>query len=216
MANPYRIPDPSDDLRRNAPRTGPVGVPNMGGIAGPGVPRPPRGPMQPVVGAKPGPLGAPTPMPPLEIPPMPPGFAARPERQPQQARVAPAPAPPAPAAPAAPAPAAASTAGQSAAAAPPYNVVATRARAPSSDELSALGTGNAFTTPHGDVFRDRDGRLKMNLSEAGKQRWQERRMEALRTFGTYPGMDDPEADPPPVVPGMPMFNPFEARWVGGE
>lgn len=216
-----RIPDPFDALRKLAPRTGPP-VQNMGGT--PTLPPSPAAktvvPSPAVATGPPGPQGQALPAaPPLTLPPPPPGYQA-PQQAGQQGAVQ------QPAAPTVvkktettttPAPALGPNAMQSPAPQPaapggPYQVIGTRPQMPTEDELMGLGTGHGITTPHGDVFRDHTGALKLRLNDAGKQAYEEERARKLGTFGAYPGHDDPTAPPPPLTPGLPSFNPFTGQW----
>lgn len=79
---------------------------------------------------------------------------------------------------------------------------------PESYELDSLQPGQAVTTPHGDVYRDPSGKLKLKLNEQGKAAYQQARVEKIKRFGNYPGMEDPNAPAPPVNPRGPDFNPF--------
>ena len=87
---------------------------------------------------------------------------------------------------------------------------------PETYELDGLQSGQAVSTPEGDVYRDRTtGKLKMRLNQQGKAAYQQARTEKLKRYGNYPGMEDPAAPPPPVNPRGPDFNPFAAGdgWI---
>jgi hypothetical protein len=53
----------------------------------------------------------------------------------------------------------------------------------------------------------------VNLTPEGKQKLAEQQMRALAKFGAYPGMNDPAAPKPQVIPGKPSFNPFTMKWA---
>jgi hypothetical protein len=206
-----RQPDPFDALRQQAPRTGPP-VNNQGGF--PPLPPPPqvRPLPTPTVGGQPGPqAGALPAFGPLTSMPTPAGQAPAPVAAPPAATVtvhapaAPAAAPPQavqPAAPPAPVPAAST----------PYRIVGSLQHVPTADELGALGSGMAVSTPHGDIYRDpATGELVKRFNDVGKAAYEQERAAKLRAFGRYPGMDDPRSPAPPVEPGKPSYNPFAPR-----
>lgn len=196
MAGHWTLPDPTDALRRLAPRTGPP-VAKMGGF-----PAQPVG-AQPKTTVPPPSPGAGTPGPQPGAQPAPAPLGQAPAQQPPAATVtvktgatAPAAQPAASALPAGPAEPG------------PYQVVGALAHVPSAQELTALGTGRAYRTPHGDVYRNDQGKLMLRLNPDGMAALEQRRVERLQRFGDYPGMDDPAAPPPPIVPWLPSYNPW--------
>lgn len=204
-----RLPDPLQELRRAAPRTGPA-VPNMGGMpAQPNAPQRTNLVSQPAVQTgPPGPAAAPQP---VGMPPPPPGVAPAP--------VAPwTPLPPPPPA-AAPAPAPAAAPAQPAAPpAPPepleeeLSVGQSVAYTPTPEQLRMLGPGQGVRTEFGDIYKHPvTGALTMRLNDAGKAAHQAAHAQALRRFGTYPWSTDPAAPAPPIEIGKPAFNPFARK-----
>lgn len=73
-----------------------------------------------------------------------------------------------------------------------------------------------FQTPQGTLEKLPDGRLKVkDLSAEAKVIIEKVKMDEIRSFGNFPGMDDPNAPPPPVEVGTPWFNPFTGIWGNG-
>jgi hypothetical protein len=192
----YRMPpDPLDSIRRIAPRTGPP-VQRMSGFPAQPVAAQPRTTVPP---PSPG-AGTPGPQPAAQpaAAPLPPGQAPGPAPAQAQITVQTGAAQPAPGAGLPPGPPEPG----------PYRLVGALPNVPSSQELSALGTGMGMRTPHGDVYRNDRGRLMLRLNPEGQAVIQQRTVERLQRFGAYPGQDDPEAPPPPIVPWLPSYNPF--------
>ena len=52
-------------------------------------------------------------------------------------------------------------------------------------------------------------------AETAKFKIKEIETEELKLFGSFPGMDDPNAPKPPVQAGKPWFNPFTGIWGDG-
>lgn len=70
-----------------------------------------------------------------------------------------------------------------------------------------------FNMPNGQVEKMDDGRIQVRgLSERGKARLEELVRVGEKSFGNYVGRDDPNAPKPPIVPGMPAFNPDTGKW----
>lgn len=186
MAAYGQPPDPLEELRRTAPRTGPPGVANMRSAAPKTITSPVRPPATPSVAAgPPGPQGAPTPV-------VPPSHSA-----PRQAGAPVLPSPTASPVPVAP------PTGQGT----PYDLVGF-SQAPTARDLRALGTGKGLSTARGDVYRGQDGKLQVRLNDVGKAQRQAEQAQKLARFGNYPGRGEPDDEPPPVGPG-PIFSPFD-------
>ncbi len=94
----------------------------------------------------------------------------------------------------------------------PYRLVGSRNDMPDWTELEALGRGHGITTPHGDLYRDAQGQLQLQLNDQGKAMYEQERGRMRQGFGVFPGHDDPGAPPPPLTPGIPAFNPFTGKW----
>lgn len=224
-----RGPDPYDALRKTAPRSGPP-VPNMGGMpTQPNAPQRTNLPDRPAVrAAPPGPApsgvqagagGLPPllPAPPSgaaaqggalpPVPPMPPAIGTPPTGVLGELASA------TPAA-TAPAPQAAPTTAEAQRPEPPPeatpDMLATVARGvPTAEQLRALAPGQGIETEHGHIYRDLGtGEVKLRMNPAGKAAYAAARVEAVKRYGRYPGMDDAGAPPPPVEPGKPNFNPW--------
>lgn len=87
-------------------------------------------------------------------------------------------------------------------------------RSISTSELSTAPAG-IFNTPNGSFEKAEDGTVTIRgLSERGKQRLESLKKVGMKDFGDFPGSDDPNAPKPPIVPGMPAFNPYTGDWSG--
>ena len=83
-----------------------------------------------------------------------------------------------------------------------------------SREMDSAGPG-IYHTPNADIERTAEGRTRvLGWTEAGRVRFQALQRSMESPFGSYPGKDDPQAPKPPLVPGMPAFNPYNGTWSG--
>lgn len=211
-----RMPDPFDALRQQTPRTG-LPVTNQGGT--PSMPPTPAVktviPSPALRSGNPGPTSPG--QPPISLPPGPPGYTPGAELGSPGGNSAPAPAmqqvketktttSPANSQPLPAGPQPAPTGG-------PYRLVGSRPTMPEWQELEALGRGHGMTTPHGDIYRDQNGALQLQLNDEGKAAYEQERARIVQSYGAYPGHDDPAAPPPPITPGMPHFNPYTGQWT---
>lgn len=79
------------------------------------------------------------------------------------------------------------------------------------------GPEGIYNTPNGQIERSVDGQISVRgMSERGKQRLTQLKRGMERDFGRWSGKNDPDAPKPPIVPGMPAFNPDTGQWIGLE
>ena len=67
--------------------------------------------------------------------------------------------------------------------------------------------------PEGTIERGVDGLVGARLNDLGKRQWEATRQQMIRSYGDYPGKDDPNAPQPEFTPGVPAYNPFTNTWT---